>query len=138
MPVQPYLNFPGTCEEAVRFYQSVFSTEAPETMRFSDMPADPEYPLPEEAADRILHTRLTIAGTTVMFSDTFPGMEHTVGTNVTLAVLTDSRENVKQWFHALAENGTVGMELQETFWSPLYGTVTDRFGISWQFNLESD
>jgi PhnB protein len=29
------------------------------------------------------------------------------------------------------------MELQETFWSKLYGQVTGKFGIHWQFNYDN-
>ena len=34
-------------------------------------------------------------------------------------------------FDALAAGGKVGMPLQKVFWSPLYGMVTDRFGLQW-------
>ena len=39
-------------------------------------------------------------------------------------------------FGALAENGTVGMPLQETFWAARFGGVVDRFGIPWEINCE--
>lgn len=29
------------------------------------------------------------------------------------------------------------MDLQETFWSKCYGLLTDKFGINWQFSLDS-
>ncbi len=45
-------------------------------------------------------------------------------------------DDLKSWYEQLKEGGTVGMELQETFWSKLYGQLTDKFGISWQFNFE--
>ena len=37
----------------------------------------------------------------------------------------------KRVFDALADGGSVFMPLGETFWSPCFGMVTDRFGISW-------
>ena len=37
-------------------------------------------------------------------------------------------------FRALADNGTVTMPLQETFWAKRCGMCTDRFGIPWMVN----
>jgi PhnB protein len=34
-------------------------------------------------------------------------------------------------FQALADNGTVRMPLQETFWAVRFGMLVDRFGIPW-------
>ena len=39
-------------------------------------------------------------------------------------------------FHALAENGTVAMPIQETFWSVRFGVLVDQFGIRWSVNCE--
>ncbi|MNP75650.1 hypothetical protein D3C76_1727390 [compost metagenome] len=44
---------------------------------------------------------------------------------------------MKSWFNQLKEGGSVTMELQETFWSKLYGSLKDKFGIEWQVSLES-
>ena len=33
--------------------------------------------------------------------------------------------------------GQIIMDLQETFWSSLYGYVTDQFGVGWQFSHET-
>jgi PhnB protein len=77
-----------------------------------------------------MHTRLNIDGSNVMFSDTFPGMPFIEGNNITLAVVNKDQEYITTVFNRLKEGGKVGMELQETFWSKLYGQVTDKFGIS--------
>ncbi|ALS25866.1 glyoxalase/bleomycin resistance protein/dihydroxybiphenyl dioxygenase [Paenibacillus sp. 32O-W] len=39
-------------------------------------------------------------------------------------------------FEALREGGQVGMPLQETFWSPAYGIVTDKFGVTFHITTE--
>jgi PhnB protein len=46
-------------------------------------------------------------------------------------------DEIKTLFNKLQEGGTIGMDLQETFWSKCYGSVTDKFGIQWQFNHDS-
>lgn len=71
MSVDAYLNFNGNCREAVEFYAEVFGTEQPNIMTFGETPPNPEFALPEEAKDLVMHTRLNINGSNVMFSDTF-------------------------------------------------------------------
>ena len=134
MAVDVYLNFNGNCREAVEFYSKVFKTEEPQIMTFGESPPNPNFPLPEEAKNLIMHARITINGSTVMFSDTFPGSPFVVGNNISLAVMSSNIDDIKSYFEKLKENGKVGMELQETFWSKCYGMVTDQFGISWQLS----
>lgn len=136
MPVEVYLNFNGNCREAVLFYAQVFETEVPHIMAFGDAPPNPEYPLPEEAKQLVMHSRLSINGSTVMFSDVFPDMPFVQGNNISLSLLSSDENKLRSWFSQLKEGGTVIMDLQETFWSKCYGNLRDRFGIEWQFNLE--
>lgn len=138
MAVDVYLTFNGNCRDAVNFYAKVFKTDAPQIMTFGETPPDPNYPLPEEAKNLIMHTRLNINGSNVMFSDTFPGTPFVVGNNISLAVVTKNMDEIKSYFTGLKEDGSVGMELQETFWSKCYGQVTDKFGVIWQLNLDTE
>lgn len=136
MAVNVYMNFNGNCREVVEFYAHVFETEKPEIMTFGEAPPNPEYALPEEAKDLVMHTRLDISGSNVMFSDVFPGSPFVQGNNISLAVVSRDIEEVKSVFSKLKEGGTVGMDLQETFWSKCYGNLTDKFGIDWQLSHE--
>lgn len=132
----PYLVFNGNCREAVNYYTEVFQTEEPQIMAFGDMPGDPNFELPESAKDLVLHTELVISGSKVMFSDNFPGGPFAQGNNVNLSIVSNDAEFIKSSFNKLKEGGTVEMELQETFWSPLYGNLTDKLGIVWQLSLD--
>jgi PhnB protein len=137
MSVDVYINFNGNCREAVEYYAQVFETESPQIMTFGDTPPDPNFNLPEEAKNLVMHTRLTIAGSNVMFSDVFPGMPYTQGNNISLSIISKNMDEIQSYFNKLKDGGTVGMELQETFWSKCYGSITDKFGIIWQFNYDS-
>ncbi|GGG01756.1 VOC family protein [Paenibacillus albidus] len=137
MAIDVYINFNGNCREAVTYYAEVFETDPPQFMTFGENPPNPEFTLPEAAKDLIMHTRLSIEGSTVMFSDVFPGMAFTEGNNISLSLVSKDLESIKSVFHKLKEGGKVGMELQETFWSKCYGSLRDKFGIEWQFNYES-
>lgn len=136
MAVNVYMNFNGNCRKVVEFYAHVFETEKPEIMTFGDAPPNPEYSLPEEAKDLVMHTRLDISGSNVMFSDVFPGSPYVQGNNISLAVVSQDIDEIKSVFAKLKEGGTVGMDLQETFWSKCYGSITDKFGIEWQLSHE--
>ncbi|WHX47264.1 VOC family protein [Paenibacillus woosongensis] len=137
MAVDVYFNFNGNCREAVEFYADVFNTGAPHIMTFAEAPPNPGYKLPDEAKDLVMHARINIKGSNVMFSDVFPGMPYVQGNNITLAFISDDLEEVKSVFHKLKEGGTVNMELQETFWSKCYGSVKDKFGTEWQISHDS-
>ncbi len=136
MAVDVYLMFNGNCREAVDFYAEAFKTEKPHIMTFGEAPRNSEYPIPEEAKDRVIHAQLNIEGSNVMFSDTFPGNEVVNGNSITLAVVSKNLDGLKSAFHKLSEGGKVEMELQETFFSKCYGKVTDKFGIGWQLSYE--
>lgn len=137
MAVNVYINFNGNCREAVEFYADVFGTEKPQIMTFGDTPPNPAFPLPEEAKNLIMHAKLNITGSTVMFSDNFPGSDYVVGTNVSLSVTSTDIDEVKSLFDKIKVGGNVFMELHETFWSKCYGNVTDKFGIEWQFSYDN-
>jgi PhnB protein len=137
MAIDVYINFNGNCREAVEYYAQVFGTEKPHIMSFGETPPNPEYPLPEEAKNLVMHARLNITGSTVMFSDVFPGMPFVAGNNISLSITSENIDEIKSLFNKLKEGGTVGMDLQETFWSKCYGSLTDKFGIEWQFNFNS-
>ena len=49
--------------------------------------------------------------------------------------LSDAAEAERLFGH-LAENGTVHMPVQETFWALRFGVVVDQFGTPWQINCE--
>ncbi|WP_370575319.1 VOC family protein [Methanomethylovorans sp.] len=138
MSVQAYINFNGNCREAVEYYMKVFGTAKPEIMSFKDVPSGMDFPVTEETKDLVLHTALEIEGSTVMFSDVPPGMPFILGNNIGLVITSKDMDKMRSMFNALKTEGTVVMDLQETFWSKLYGMVTDKFGIVWQFNHDSE
>ena len=87
----------------------------------------------------VMHTTIMIDDTPVMFSDVFAGMgwEHRAGNNVSLTIVGKDQDKLARWFSKLKEGGTVHMDLQETFWTKLYGSLRDKFGIEWQFSVDA-
>ncbi|MBU3128017.1 VOC family protein [Clostridium tagluense] len=137
MAIGVYINFNGNCRQAVEFYAQAFGTEKPQIMTYGQTPPDPKFVIPEEAKNLVLHALLNITGSDIMFSDVFPGTPFTSGNNITLVVGSKNVDEIKSLFNNLKEGGTVDMELQETFWSKCYGSLTDKFDIGWQFSYDS-
>ncbi|WML57638.1 VOC family protein [Neobacillus sp. PS2-9] len=132
----PYLVMDGNAKEAIQFYEKALDAQVLFSQSFGEMPENPEFPLPSEAKDRISHATIKVGETEVMLSDTFPGQPHQIGTQVTICISTNDAEKAKKFFEALTEDGQVGMPLQETFFSPAYGIVTDKFGVTFQIFTE--
>ncbi len=130
MQVQPYLFFDGRCEEAVDFYRSALGAEVAMVMRFKDSPEPPECPLPPGAEDKVMHASFRVGDTTVMASDgRCEGRPSFHGFSLSLAVPDEA--DAERLFAALADGGQVQMPLTKTFFSPRFGMVADRFGVSW-------
>lgn len=129
-----YLVTDGNGREAVEFYKEVFNAEVLAIQTFGDGPSSPDHPIPPEAKDRIMHASLQIGGSVLMLSDTFPGMEHTIGNHITVTVNTDTADEATSIFNKLEVGGEVKMPIQETFWSPAYGSVTDKYGVQFQIS----
>ena len=137
MAVFVFVNFNVNCREAVEYYAEIFETKKPEFMTYGEFPADPNFIISEESKKLIMYTSLDIDGSNVMFSDTLPGMKFLEGNNINLTVSNKDIDEIKKLFNKLKVEGTVEMELQETFWSKCYGMLIDKFGIPWQFNHDS-
>ena len=137
MAVFVFVNFNGNCREAVEYYAEIFETKKPEFMTYGEFPADPNFIISEESKKLIMYTSLDIDGSNVMFSDTLPGMKFLEGNNINLTVSNKDIDEIKKLFNKLKVEGTVEMELQETFWSKCFGMLIDKFGIPWQFNHDS-
>ena len=137
MAVDVYINFRGNCRAAVEFYAEVFGTDKPKIMIFGDAPPNPEFALSEETKNLVMHTKLNIKGTNIMFSDTPTDMPFISGNNISLVIGSKDIEEIKSLFNMLKEGGNVMMDLQETFWSKSYGYLTDKFGIQWQLSLDN-
>jgi len=134
--LNPYLVFEGNAREAVEFYRRALDAELVNLSTFGDMPGNPDHPTPPEVKERVMHALMKVGETELMISDTFPGSPYTVGNNVCVTVIADSAELTKKFFEALQDGGQVVMPVQETFWSPAYGMVRDKFGVTFQLSTE--
>jgi PhnB protein len=131
MQVQPYLMFNGRCEEALDFYRKALGAEVTMLMRFKEIP-EPQPPgcVPPGFENKVMHASFRVGDTTVMATDGQPGTPSGFqGFSLTLSVADEAE--AKQRFAALSDGGKIQMPLGKTFFSPSFGVLADRFGVSW-------
>ncbi len=131
MKMNPYLFFNGDCEAAFTFYEQCLGGKITAKMTNADSPMAEQ--TPPERRNQIMHMMLTVGNMELMGSDMPPEYsEKPQGFYVNLEF--DNVAEGEQVFDALAENGTIRMPLEETFWAKRFGMLIDRFGTPWMVN----
>jgi PhnB protein len=125
--IQPYMFFNGRCEEALEFYRKALEAKVTVVMHYKDGPNPNVVPGFE---DKVMHANFTIGNTQLMASDG-RGEEETSFSGFALTLNVSTVAEADRAFAALADGGEVQMPLAETFYSPRFGMVTDRFGVLW-------
>jgi len=135
MQVHSYLFFDGRCEEALTFYRESVGADVTMLMRFKDspdpMPADK---VPPGSDNKVMHASFNIGETMLMASDGFAKGE-TAFKGFSLSLTAADEAEARRLFTALSIGGEVHMPMGKTFWSPAFGMLVDRFGISWMVQV---
>ena len=133
--IQPYLFFNGNCEDAIAFYQRALGAEVTMMMRNKEAPEKPPPGmLPEGSDDKVMHATLRIGSSNIMLSDGH-GDGKPAFSGFSLSLDAANEAEAARLFAALLEGGTVQLPLAKTFWSPRFGMVADRFGVSWMISV---
>jgi PhnB protein len=133
--INPYLNYPGTAEEAFNFYKSIFGGELI-IMRFRDTGEGAN--LPDNLKDKMMHIALPIGGNVLMATDALDEMNHkvTYGTNFQISVSTENEQETERIFLALSAGGKINIPLEKMFWGAYFGMLTDKFEIQWMVSYD--
>lgn len=131
MQVQPYIFFEGRCEKALEFYRAALGAEVTMMMRYKENPEQQQdNTRPLISGEAIMHASFKVGQTEVMASDGMAsGKPEFKG--ITLSPSPATETEGKKIFTALSDGGKVQMPLTKTFFSPCFGMVADRFGVSW-------
>jgi len=136
MQVQPYLNFEGRCEEAIEFYRQALGAKVEMMLRNKENP-EAGGKVPPGNENKILHSSLRIGESVLGATDGYcSGKPAFQGITLTLPVATEAEAD--RLFNALANGGQVHVPLARTFFSPRFGMVADRFGVSWMVLVTQD
>lgn len=122
--------FNGNAKQALAFYKETFNGEILEVQTFGEA----NFPTPPEAEDMIMHAKFKKGELFFMISDSFPGQSVDAGSNISLVLEFEEQKEIDTIYNRLSENGTVIMELQDTFWGARFAKVKDAFNITWDLN----
>lgn len=131
--INPHINYNGNAEEAFNFYKSVFGGNFARVVRFKDMPANPEYPIPEKEGSKIMHIELPI-GPNVLLGNDVPesmGRVNEKENRSKIYISTQSREEAEKLFTGLVAGGNVEVPLDDSPWGSYFGMFRDKYGIEW-------
>ena len=131
MKLNPHLSFNGQCEAAFRFYERILGGKCVTMLTYGDSPMAEQVPLAWR--QKICHATLTADDLVLMGADVLPEKyERPTGFAVMLGM--DDPKDAERIYNALAENGTVQLPLQKTFWAICFAVLVDQFGIPWEIN----
>ena len=129
MNVTPYLMFNGRCEEAINFYKTELGAEVLALLRFKENMPPPDR-VPPNWDNKVMHSCFKIGDTQIMASDG-DCADKAPFSGVRLSIEVKSEAEAERAFNGLSKGGQVKMPLGKTFFSPRFGMVDDRFGVSW-------
>ena len=131
MTFTPYLNFNGNCAAAFRFYEQVFGGKIEFLQTHADSPMKDH--VPPDWQDKVIHVSLEVNGQRLMGSDA-PAEHFAPAQGLYINISVPTSAEGKRLFDALADGGKVTMPFAETFWSPGFGMLTDKYGTPWMVN----
>lgn len=128
MNLYTHLNFGGNCEEAFRFYEKHLGGKITTMMKASQLPA--QYNVQPGAENAVVHARMSIAGVELIANDVPQSHFQPVRSSY-LYLAVDSAKDADRIWAVLAEEGKIGMPIEETFFASRFGQLRDRFGTLW-------
>lgn len=133
--LEVYLVTDGNGLEAVDFYKDALEAEVLSVTLFKDHVPN----VAKENENRVMNAQLKVGNQRLMISDENPDFEYRHGYNMTACIIVDNVEDAQKIYSKLSQEARkIHLELQETFWSPAYANLEDKFGMMWQISTEVD
>ena len=133
----PFIMLNGHAGEAIRFYEQAFGAQVVFRQTFGEMPEDDSsVPMSEEVKNRIAHSVLVVGGSELYVSDSAPDQPLERGDQVNICLTVQSVSDAERIYDALRSEGKLLLPLQPLYFSPAFGMVTDRFGVTFQIFTE--
>ncbi|MEK5478679.1 VOC family protein [Paenibacillus sp. FSL R5-0407] len=131
----PYITLEGRAREAIQFYEQAIGAKVVSIITYGDMP-DMSNTFNEELKSLVANAKVQVGEAELMFSDDPFGSPIASGKKVTICITTNDVETSKRFFEALRQDGQVNMPFKEEPFSPGFGDVTDKFGVTFQIYTE--
>jgi PhnB protein len=135
--INPHINFNGNAEEAFTFYQSVFGGGFARIMRFKDL-SNPEFPIAEKEANKIMHIALPIGKSVLMGNDVpeFMGRTNENENRSKIVISAESKEEADKLYNGLSAGGQVEMPIGDSPWGSYFAMFRDKYGIEWMVDFD--
>ena len=135
--INPHINFNGNAEEAFTFYKSVFGGEFAIILRFKDI-ANPEFPVTENDANKIMHIALPIGKNILMANDVPESMGQTNENEnrSKISISAESKEEADKLFNGLSVGGQIEVQIGDSPWGSYFGMFRDKYGIEWMVDFD--
>lgn len=135
LKLTPYITLEGRVKEAISFYEQAIGAEVVSMVTYGDMPDIPNT-FTDDQRSLVAHAKLKVGVTELMLSDAPGGSPIENGKQVTLCITSNDVETSKRIYEALQQGGQVNMPFREEPFSPGFGDVTDKFGVTFQIYTE--
>ena len=132
MSLTAHLVFDGRCAEAFAFYAELFGGRVEFQMSWGASPAADT--VPGNFRDKIVHASLRVGGVEMVGADV-PPEQYARPQGFYVLMRAGDAAAAEKIFATLAEGGEVKMPLGQTFWSPRFGVVVDRYAIPWEITV---
>lgn len=133
MKLNPSLSFDGQCAAAFKFYEQCLGGKPSAMMTQGESPMADE--VSPDLRDKVMHTSLRVGNVDLMGSDS-PPEHYQKPQGFTVCINIDDAAEAERVFKALAENGTIKMPMEKTFWADRFGMLVDQFDIPWMINCD--
>ena len=136
MQITTSLSFKGQCREAFEFYAAALGGEITAAFPYGEGP--PDMPVNPAYKNWLMHCWLKVGDQAIMGADIPPEFGPNIDkpkNGFDVALHTEDAAQARRWFDALSAGGKVTMPFAATFWSPGYGSLTDKFGVPWMVNV---
>jgi PhnB protein len=139
-----HLNFPGTARPALDFYQTVFGGQVLTTTYAQvGMPAD----APD--ANKVVFGQLLADDDLCVMAYDIPGRDQPFtgstrrehGATITdqpffVSLTASTLDEIAPYWERLGEGATIVEPLAASAWSPGFGMLTDRYGVTWAVTVQ--
>ncbi|WP_163541297.1 VOC family protein [Occultella kanbiaonis] len=129
--VTPHLNFRGNARQALEFYQTVFGGALTIASYADTGNTDPA------TGGQVTYGQVVADnGFRVMAYDAYPHLPWDQGQDpFFVSVRGSDADELQGYWNRLAEGAEVKQPIGPSQWGPLYGQLTDRFGITWVLDI---
>lgn len=128
----PYILMNGRAREAIEYYKDTLKANVIFQQTFGEGPKDELLNIKKDELDLIAHSVLKIGENKIMIADTIPELPFQDGNQVSICITTSDITQARELYECLRKEGKVLIELDEVYFSPAYGMVTDKFGVTFQ------